>query len=262
MVYITSNWGLQPAASSQHQTSIGEWKVFRWFQSSAFGSSGWGSVHNGAEKVISVVLCMNFWPTESVSNINDCFTQHCRGNLLCRHSNVKSTNISQFQMIQNELYWQILRWFGIIYSLVAQSVLAWKIPRDGGAWWATVCGVAQIRTRLKWLSSSSSSVGKESACGAGDWDSILVGKIPWRRKWQPTPVLLPGKSHEQRSLGSYSPWGLKCQIWQLNHHNQAHLLSELPLHLEKNESSWAALCWQSCCWVVSLLLMILVSFTY
>ena len=131
MVYIKSNWGLQPAASSQHQTLIGEWKVFRWFQSSAFGSSGWGSVHNGAEKVISVVLCMNFWPTESVSNINDCFTPHCRGNLLCRHSNVKSTNISQFQMIQNELYWQILRWFGIIYSLVAQLVLAWKIPGMG-----------------------------------------------------------------------------------------------------------------------------------
>ena len=36
-----------------------------------------------------------------------------------------------------------------------------------------------------------------------------VGKIPWRRKWQPTPVLLPGKSHEQRSLVGYSPWGRK-----------------------------------------------------
>ena len=30
-------------------------------------------------------------------------------------------------------------------------------PRDGGAWWAAVCGIAQSRTRLKWLSSSSSS---------------------------------------------------------------------------------------------------------
>ena len=30
-------------------------------------------------------------------------------------------------------------------------------PRDGGAWWASVCGVAQSQTRLKWLSSSSSS---------------------------------------------------------------------------------------------------------
>ena len=34
-------------------------------------------------------------------------------------------------------------------------------------------------------------------------------KIPWRRKWQPTPVLLPGKSHGQRSLVGYSLWGLK-----------------------------------------------------
>ena len=31
----------------------------------------------------------------------------------------------------------------------------------------------------------------------------------WRRKWQPTPVLLPGKSHGQRSLVGYSPWGHK-----------------------------------------------------
>ena len=36
-----------------------------------------------------------------------------------------------------------------------------------------------------------------------------VRKIPCRRKWQPTPVLLPGKSHGQRSLVGYSPWGHK-----------------------------------------------------
>ena len=36
-----------------------------------------------------------------------------------------------------------------------------------------------------------------------------MGKIPWRRAWQPTPVLLPGESHEQRSLVIYSPWGRK-----------------------------------------------------
>ena len=34
-----------------------------------------------------------------------------------------------------------------------------------------------------------------------------VGKIPWRRKWQSTPVFLPGESHGQRSLAGYSPWG-------------------------------------------------------
>ena len=36
-----------------------------------------------------------------------------------------------------------------------------------------------------------------------------VRKIPWGRKWQPTPVFLPGKLHGQRSLVGYSPWGHK-----------------------------------------------------
>ena len=36
-----------------------------------------------------------------------------------------------------------------------------------------------------------------------------VGKIPWRRKWQSTPELLPGESHGQRSLEGYSAWGHK-----------------------------------------------------
>ena len=44
---------------------------------------------------------------------------------------------------------------------------------------------------------------------AGDMSSICVGKIPWRRKWQPTPVFLPGKAHGQRSLVGSSPWGHK-----------------------------------------------------
>ena len=54
---------------------------------------------------------------------------------------------------------------------------------------------------------------KEPACqcrrhkrlGLHPW----VGKMPWRRAWQPTPVFLPGESHGQRSLVGYSPWGQK-----------------------------------------------------
>ena len=34
-------------------------------------------------------------------------------------------------------------------------------------------------------------------------------KMSWRRKWQPAPVFLPGKSYGQRSLAGYSPWGRK-----------------------------------------------------
>ena len=62
-------------------------------------------------------------------------------------------------------------------------------PMDEGAWWAAICGVSQSRTRLKQLSSSSI--------------------IPWRRKWQTTPVFLPGRSHGQWSLVGCSLWGCK-----------------------------------------------------
>ena len=58
-----------------------------------------------------------------------------------------------------------------------------------------------------WLS------GKEPSCQCRrlrfDHKSGRIGKIPWRRKWQPTPVFLPGKSHGQRSLVGYSAWGCK-----------------------------------------------------
>ena len=39
--------------------------------------------------------------------------------------------------------------------------------------------------------------------------SPWVGKIPWIREWQPTPVFLPGEFHGQTSLVGYSPWGGK-----------------------------------------------------
>ena len=41
------------------------------------------------------------------------------------------------------------------------------------------------------------------------WFDPWVRKIPWRRKWLPTPVFLPGDSHGQRSLVGYSPRGCK-----------------------------------------------------
>jgi len=61
----------------------------------------------------------------------------------------------------------------------------------------------------RWLSS------KESACKCRrhrrlDFDP-QVGKMPWRRKWQPTPLLLPGKSHGERSLAGYSLQGQRVR---------------------------------------------------
>ena len=48
--------------------------------------------------------------------------------------------------------------------------------------------------------------GSERVCvGFDPW----VGKIPWKREWQPPPVFLPEESHRQRSLEGCSPWGCK-----------------------------------------------------
>ena len=47
-------------------------------------------------------------------------------------------------------------------------------------------------------------------CGRPEFDP-WVGKIPWRRKLQPTPVYLPGESHGQRRLAGYCPWGRKSR---------------------------------------------------
>ena len=57
---------------------------------------------------------------------------------------------------------------------------------------------------VHWLS------GKEFTCQCRRHRfNLRVGKIPWRRKWQPTPALLSGKSQRQRSLVGYSPWDHK-----------------------------------------------------
>ena len=111
--------------------------------------------------------------------------------------------------------------------------------------------------------------GKESACqcrrpGFDPW----VKKIPWRRKWHPTPVFLPREPHGQRSLAAYSPWGGEelDSTQQLNHHHHHHLEWHLsppssqavldPLqgtrHLHRHSSSSSAAClfcgctWLSC----------------
>ena len=57
-------------------------------------------------------------------------------------------------------------------------------PMDGGAWWAAVHGVAKSRTQLS--------------------DFTFM---PWRRKWQPTPVFLPGESQGWWSLVGCCLWG-------------------------------------------------------
>ena len=77
--------------------------------------------------------------------------------------------------------------------------------------------------------------------------SPWVRKIPWRRAWQPTPVFLSGKSHGERSLAGYSPWGHKesdtieatvyiVVIRQIANHISCSYPNNLKLRLHPNSS--------------------------
>ena len=93
----------------------------------------------------------------------------------------------------------------------------WKFPQIWNEQWGSLTAHCTLFIFLKvqeahfWRSYSvpGDASGKESACqcrshkrpGFNPW----VGKSPWRRRWQPTPVFWPGESHGQRSLAGYSP---------------------------------------------------------
>ena len=68
----------------------------------------------------------------------------------------------------------------------------------------------------RWLS------GKESACQCRrSRFSPWVGKSPWRRKWHPAPIFLPGISHGRRSQVGHSPWGRK--EWDVTEQTHVHI---------------------------------------
>ena len=111
-------------------------------------------------------------------------------------------------------------------------------------------GDSMIRVKKLWLEGHIWSVDEESTC---QWRrhrrcrfDPWVEKIPWRRKWQPTPVFLPGKSQGQRSLAGYGSWDHKeSDMTECAHtHTQSIVLNlELPKYnrtfcLQKQFPKW------------------------
>ena len=68
----------------------------------------------------------------------------------------------------------------------------------------------RVKTVSALSSISSGASGEERTCRCRRQElDPWARKVPWKRDWQPTPVLLPGEAHGQRSLAGYSPWGRK-----------------------------------------------------
>ena len=102
---------------------------------------------------------------------------------------------------------------GLLFYLVSWSTSCWFILDlcwlyiKQYSWWPLIHPSSRVMLyesspwRLRWSRT-------HLQCRRPKFDP-WIGKIPWRRRWKSTPVFLPEKSHGQRSLAGYSPWGHK-----------------------------------------------------
>ena len=109
------------------------------------------------------------------------FSEHPSSEILCQTQLTKGQDLLSQKHLHLKcprLSWRRRQWPPLQYSCLEN-------PMDGGAWWAAVHGVARSRTRLS---------------------DFTFTFMHWRRKWQPTPVFLPGE---------YQGWGslVGCHLW-------------------------------------------------
>ena len=106
--------------------------------------------------------------------------------------------------------------------------MGWAVPSD-----ATILLSCLLQARETFVFPGGSDGRVCPQCGRLGFNP-WVGKIPWRRKWQPTPGFLPGESHGQRSLAGYSPWGRKeLDMTEWYTHTHTHIFLELPCPSKK-----------------------------
>ena len=116
------------------------------------------------------------------------------------------------------------------WGLLLCRCILYKLSYQGSPIYTCLC-VCVCVGFPRWLSSKELFCQRSGhrKCGFDSW----VGKIPWRRKWQLTPVFLPGESHGQRSQVDYSSWGCKESdvTEQLSLHEYIYILTHMCTHM-------------------------------
>ena len=139
----------------------------------------------------------------------------------CEEPTLEMTMMSGKIEDRRRMRWQRMRWLdGIIDSIAVSLSELQEIVKDREAWCAKVQGVAELdrlsdgttNDSVQFYDHAGFPGGSEriclqrGRCGFDPW----VGKIPWRRARQPTPVFLPGEPPwTEVPGGGYSPWGHK-----------------------------------------------------
>ena len=113
------------------------------------------------------------------------------------------------------------------YLVLQTLIVSCKNPNPLGGW---LFKVKLVVYNLRDFPEGTS--GKESDCKCRGHKrhgfETRVRKIPWSRKWQPTPVFLPGESHGQRSLAGCNPWG--CKESDMTEHARVHTHTHTHTH--------------------------------
>ena len=175
--------------NTSFQTSNFSFKAYFVFQKNFTSGFDFSLIRYWIE-VSRSLFCKSICHCEGKNNAKSIFREAKFGSItVCYHRNSVHGNWSQITQFSKEKS---------LHNVTAGVTMT--ILRYPNSWPSNQCAHEWMKSFPGGTSSKETSR-QGSTYGFNPW----VRKIPWRRKWQLTPIFLPGESHGQRSLAGYSP---------------------------------------------------------